>query len=71
MTMSHAENALYYFVHSNSPPMTRHRLYHPQTAQISADIIRVDTCDTRRYMPTPAPPTGHRAVVPAGAGINA
>ena len=30
--------------------MTRHRPYRPQTAQISADIIRVDTCDTRRCM---------------------
>lgn len=38
------------------PPMNRHRPYRPQTAQTSADIIRADTCDTRRFhtLPTAA-----------------
>jgi len=30
--------------------MNRHRPYCSQTAQIFADMIRVDTCDTRRFM---------------------
>ena len=36
--------------------MNRHRPYRPQTAQTSADIIRADTCDTRRFhtLPTAA-----------------
>ena len=32
------------------PPMTRHQPYRLQISQISADLIRIDTCDTRRSM---------------------
>ena len=53
--------------------MTRHRPYRPQTERISADMIRVDTCDTRRFMnpstgisPAHCTALGHRAVVPPG-----
>jgi len=46
--------------------MTNHyRLYH---LQILADLIREDTCDTRRSMPACATTRGHRAMAPAGAG---
>ena len=52
-----------------------HQPYRPQPAQIFADIIRVDTCDTRRTMNllpgislVPASAPGHRAVVPPGQG---
>ena len=46
--------------------ITNHyRLYH---LQILADLIREDTCDTRRSMPACATTRGHRAMAPAGAG---
>ena len=48
--------------------MTRHQPYCPQTAQIPAALIRVETCDTWKAMPARTSATGHRAVVPLGQG---
>ena len=48
--------------------MTRHQPYCPQTAQIPAALIRVETCDTWKAMPARTSAPGHRAVVPPGQG---
>ena len=48
--------------------MTRRQPYCPQTAQIPAALIRVETCDTWKAMPARTSATGHRAVVPLGQG---
>lgn len=48
--------------------MTRHQPYCPQTAQIPAALIRVETCDTWKAMPARTSALDHRAVVPPGQG---
>ena len=48
--------------------MNRLRSYCPQPSQTTADIIRVDSCDTRRSMPAHATARGNRAAVPLGHG---
>jgi len=54
-------------------PMNRNQSLHPQTSPILADIIRVDTCDSRRstnpipgLSPAYTTVPGYRSVVPAG-----
>jgi len=48
--------------------MNRRQPYCPQISQTTAEIIRVDTCDTRRSTPSCVTARGHRAVVPPGHG---
>ena len=48
--------------------MNRRQPYCPQISQTTAEIIRVDTCDTRRSTPSCATARGNRAVVPPGHG---
>jgi hypothetical protein len=48
--------------------MNRRQPYCPQISQTTAEIIRVDTCDTRRSTPSCAITRGDRAVAPPGHG---
>ena len=58
--------------------MNHHQPYRPHASQIPADLIRADTRDTRRHVPSPlkrlpgtrATDVSYRALAPGGAGFS-